>query len=107
MGVVLFCEFPDLKKCERLAIVCIVRDWTRDVSSWQTKHTSCSPLVFDAEYTFQALGSLYASATASSFHEFSSMVNFLFGFGIVAAVDDDVMTNRVTVFSLLAASSIL
>jgi len=35
------------------------------------------------------------------------MVNFLFGFGIVAAVDDDVMTNRVTVFSLLAASSIL
>ena len=35
------------------------------------------------------------------------MVNFLFGFGFVAAVDDDVMTNLVTVFSLLAASSIL
>jgi len=72
-----------------------------------TVHTSCSPLVFEAEYTFQALGSLYASATASSFHEFSSMVNFLFGFGIVAAVDDDVITNLVTLFSLLAASRIL
>lgn len=49
-------------------------------------------------------GSRYAHSTVSSFHVSVVTVNGLFGLGISAALEDDVNTKRLTLFSLAADS---